>query len=104
MDDVFDRIKKFVIANHWDNDLPLNRNTTLQNDLKIYGDDAYEIITAFSKEFNVDISDFKPGDYFQPEGDAVILSILRLFRKKREPYKPLTLGALEQAVIKGKLE
>ncbi|AEV99380.1 hypothetical protein A4D02_34260 [Niastella koreensis] len=104
MDEIFDRIIKFVVANRWDYDFPLTRNTSLQKDLKIYGDDAAEIIIAFGKEFNVDISDFKLQEYFEPEGDAVIASIMRLFKKKKMSYKPLTLGDLEYAVIKGKLE
>jgi hypothetical protein len=103
MDEIFDRIKKFVVANRWDYDFPLTRNTTLQQDLKIYGDDAEEIIILLSKEFNVDISNFRLQDYFEPEGDGVILSIMRLFSKKKLPYKQLTLGDLELAVIKGKL-
>lgn len=104
MDKIFDRIKEFVIANRWDYDFSLTGNTTMQQDLKIYGDDAEEIIVAITKEFNVDISSFKLNDYFEPEGDAVILSIMRIFGKKKFSYKTLRLGDLEQAVIKGKLE
>jgi len=104
MDQIFNRIKTFVIKKRWEYDFPLTRETTLQKDLKIYGDDADEFIIAFGKEFNVDISQFRIQDYFESEGDPVALSVLRFFGKKKPPFKPITLGDLERAVIKGKLE
>jgi len=32
-----------------------------------YGGDAVEFITAFGKEFNVDVSKFMIGEYFRPD-------------------------------------
>lgn len=104
MDDIFDKIIRFVIAERWEYDFPLSRETTLQKDLQIYGDDADEFILSFSKKFNVDVSKFSIKEYFEPEGDQISLSIWRLFRKGRKTIKLLTVGDLEQAAIKGKLE
>lgn len=83
----------------------INKGNNLQGDLKIWGDDAFEFIEAFSKEFNVDLSQFEFDKYFKAEGDWVLPSIVGfLLGNRKQAYVPITLGDLEQAVIRGKLE
>lgn len=91
--EVFSRIVNFVILHRWYYDFPLTRTTELYKDLLIYGDDAEEFLQAFSKEFNVDISNFNIGEYFLNEG-------VHFFGKKK---KVLTLADLEKAIETGKL-
>lgn len=95
----------FVTKQRWEYDFPLTRDTELRKDLKLWGDDAVEFIIAFSAEFDVDISSFDMNKYFPPEGDAMLPAILRLLSmQKKQEYTVLTLGDLEQAIDKGKLD
>lgn len=104
-DEILDKIRKFIIANRWEYKFPLTRETQLQRDLRIWGDDVDEILIAFSKEFNVDVSKFPIGDYFEGEGYNSPSSIIRLFSKKSKvPKKVLTIGDLEKAALAGRLD
>lgn len=85
--------------------LPMNRETCLEKDLGMSGDDAYEFLLDFSKEFKVIISEFEIKKYFYPEGDSILPDIIRIFTRKDNPkQKELTLGHLEIAVIAGRLD
>lgn len=52
------KLKEFVINQSAVNQEEITRETYIEIDLGIYGDDAYEFLIAFGKEFNVDISKF----------------------------------------------
>lgn len=102
---VFDAIKGFITKQRWEYDIPLLRETRLEKDLKITGDDAVEFIVAFGREFNVDVSQFMAADYFGPEGDVILPAILNFLTGRRRPRrKILTIGHLEKAVFAGKLD
>lgn len=102
--DNFERVKELVAKQRWEYDFPLTRDTTLQKDLKMWGDDAFEFIDAFGKEFGVDLSEFDIKKYFRPEGDIILPAIIgAISTGKKRKYLPLTLGDLEQAIEKGKL-
>ena len=104
-DEILDKIKKFIVANRWEYKFPLTRETQLQRDLRIWGDDADEILIGFSKQFNVDVSQFPIGDYFEDEGCDSLSSIVRLFSKRSKvPKKVLTIRDLEKAVLAGRLD
>ena len=84
---------------------PLNECTSLEKDLGMTGDDAVEFIMEFSEKFNIDISEFKIGEYFEPEGDAILPAILGLLTGKRsQKQKELTIGDLQKAVNAHKLD
>lgn len=81
------------------------RDTSIELDLKIKGDDADEFLIAFSKEFSVDVSKFKIGNYFGDEGDPILPAIIRASTdRKKLQRKVLTIGHLEKAVIAGRLD
>lgn len=80
---------------------PLQRDTRLERDLGISGDDAVELLEAFAGKLNVDISEFQFNHFFTPEGDSLLATILG--SSKRKPEVDLTIGDLENAAIKGKL-
>lgn len=94
----FEEIKQFILRERWHYDFEITSETSLQDDLKIFGDDASEILTKFCIEFNVDYSDFKFDDYFHPE-----VSWNDFFVKKKK-YKKLTIGHLVKAVQAGRLD
>lgn len=58
----------------------IQRETRIEQDLKITGEDAIEFIVAFGKEFNVDVSNFMAEEYFEPEG----MCLFSFFRRKKE--------------------
>ena len=72
------------------------KSTSVENDLGITGDDGYDLIKEYSKIFNVNISDFKFENYFYPEPSPFI-------DHKKIKIKPLTIGDLENAILKGHL-
>ena len=104
-DEGFEKIKRFVIEQRWDYSFLLERTTKIEKDLKITGDDAVEFIFAFSKQFNVDVSNFMMTEYFEPEGDKILPAIIRFFTgQKKAKNKELLLGDVERAVEAGKLD
>lgn len=79
--------------------------TMLEEDLGLYGDDAMEFLVVFSKEFNVDISNFMAADYFSPEGDIILPSLIRAITgKKKKKQKYLQVQHLEKAILAGRLD
>ena len=104
-DEVFEKLRQFIIRERWEYNFPLKRDTQIGSDLKIYGDDSDEFLIAFSKEFNVDVSKFKIGDYFGDEGDPILPAIIRVVTgKKKRQTKVLTIGHLEKAIEAGRLD
>lgn len=105
MNEQFSKLKDFVIKQSCVDDEEITSETKLEDDLGVSGDDAVEFIIAFGKEFNVDVSHFMAADYFEPEGDVILPSVLRfLTGRKKPPKKTLTVGHLENAVVAGKLD
>ena len=98
MDNIFDKVKEFIVRERWEYDFELRPTTSLQDDLKIYGDDASEILTKFCAEFDVKTNKFKFDDYFRPEPDWT-----DFFRKKKS-YKKFVLGDLVEAIKSGELK
>jgi acyl carrier protein len=96
---IFDDIKCFIEKLRWKYPFELKRETKIEQDLGITGDEAYEFIDAFSKQFSVDISNFRFEDYFEPEGDWILPTLIRFCTgKKKEKKRVLTLGDLERAI------
>jgi acyl carrier protein len=103
--EIFEKIQLMIVDKMGKYRKPLMRETTLEKDLGMSGDDAVEFILEFSKKFNVDVSKFEIKKYFFPEGDSVLPAIIRFFAGKKNPkQKELTLGDLEKAVIAGRLD
>jgi hypothetical protein len=88
----------------WHYKQELRRETALERDLGITGDDAVEFIEAFSDEFNVDVADLRLSDYFDGEGFGLIPFHLLFSKKDRNPNprRQMTLGDLERAVLLGR--
>lgn len=77
-------------------------NLSLSNDLGIYGDDASDLIEAFSAQFNVDVSGFMFDDYFETEGNIITRFLINLF-SKRKPKTDLRINDLKAAIQSGRL-
>lgn len=104
MNNDFERIKLFI-SKHWS--IPenkLDRNTKLEDDLGITGDDAVEFFDKFSKKFNIDISNLDLCKYFESEGVG-LLNISWLFGKRRKVKRSLheiTIADLENTLKVGR--
>lgn len=84
----------------------LDLNSRLFHDLGIDGEDALELLDAFSKKFDVDVSQFPFSEYFGNEGAISPLDlVLKLLGKS--PYndkKFLSVSDLINAVKLGVLK
>ena len=101
-DEIFERIKGLVSESQAIKPNRITRATRLELDLGIYGDDAIELLVAYGKEFNVDLSNFKVAEYFSGEGLDVEELFVKLFTGAISK-KELTISDLEKGVIAGKL-
>jgi hypothetical protein len=77
-------------------EIPIHENTLIEDGLGCTGGDGIELITEYSKKFNVDITYFVFSDYFFPEPGA--------FGVPDHTIKPLTVGDLFEGIQKGKLD
>ena len=104
-DDIFEKIRHLVSDTHGIDLIEIKRTSRLELDFCIYGDDAGELLVAYSKKFNVDVSQFKFDCYFSGEGIDLIGPLLRLFTGKRRPAREreLTIEDLEKGAIVGRL-
>lgn len=73
----------------------ITRETLIEDDLGVTGDDAEELLVSFSAKFKVDISEFNFGKYFNDEPTAFS------FPRKLLPF---TVGHLEKAIVAGRLD
>ncbi len=74
----------------------LTRQTTLNYELGVDGDDADEVMGAFFERFQIAPGDYDWARYFGEEGFNPFSVLVAILRKKPKPV-PLTLGMLEMA-------
>lgn len=80
------------------------RETCLEKDLGLTGDDAVELLLEYSQKFGVDISKLDIRKYFTPEGDTILPGIIRFITGKKNPKdRELTVGDLEKGILLKKL-
>jgi hypothetical protein len=75
--------------------------SNLEMDLGIYGDDEEELILAYAKKFNVDLSKFNIADHVAPEGDTFIPWIISVFSSKPKKRVDLKVSDLVDGVLSG---
>lgn len=78
-------------------------NWKIDDDLKIYGDDANEFLIKFSKKFNIKIENFNFENYFNPEIDKISLFFFNIFNRKAKKMD-FTINSLKEAIKKGELK
>ena len=76
--------------------LLITADSLLENDLGITGEDASELIIAFSKTYKVNIDNFIFLKYFNEEPNAFI--------NQSADISPLTVNDLEKAIKAGRLD
>jgi acyl carrier protein len=96
-DEIFNTLKEFVIKQSAVDDEEITKETQIEDELGMTGDDAVEFMIAYGKTFNVDVTKFMAADYFGPE----VGILFRLFKRSR---KILTVGHLEKGILAGRLD
>ena len=104
-EEIFKRLKSFIIDQACVEDDEVIPEAKLEDDLGVTGDDAVDLLLAYSKTFNVDVTKFMAADYFDAEGDPILPAILKMFiGKKKRKNKVLTVAHLEKGIMSGKLD
>ena len=70
----------------------ITRETSIENDLGVTGEEAAELLSSFSAKFNVDISKFDFDKYFNEEPNVFV---------EHRNILTFTIGHLEKAMIAG---
>lgn len=91
MNEVFGRIKAFVVEKNFIDAEKMAEETEIENGLGITGNDVVEFLLELGQKFEVDVSEFDFEDYFMTEGirPSTILKALSSEDSKR---KKLTQG------------
>lgn len=102
-DQLFEQLKQLIYKQRWHYKKELQRETTLERDLGITGDDAVEFMEAFSEEFNVDVSKLDLRKYFDGEGFSLIpfMNVFRRSDRTSPRLTQMTIGDLERAAKLG---
>ena len=95
-EDMFQQLIAFIRSEIREDGHPITRNTLLEDDLGVTGDEAGELIANFSKRFNVNIDKFIFDSYFYDEPGV--------FNLPNRKIKPFRISHLEKAIIAGKLD
>jgi len=82
--DIFPEIQELISDFSGIKKSKITISSKLEHDLRIYGDDAIELILAYSKKFSVNLDNLNPGDHFSPEGDTVLPWIISLFSPSKK--------------------
>jgi hypothetical protein len=102
----WERLEAWVRQEHGTNPKkPITRDTQLDEDLHVNGDDAVDFMEHFFEEFSIDFGDYNFDHYFVPEGFSPLeIFLLLISKKKRASYDrpPITLGMLYQAALDGR--
>ena len=79
----FEAFKLFLKKHCFADIEKLSLSSDIEDDLLLMGDDAIDFILAYSKEYNVDVSQFLAADYISAEGGHLLLkhAFRRFFKK-----------------------
>ena len=92
----FSELVVFVREQIGEYDMPITRETLIEDGLGVTGDDAEDLIIAVGKKYNVDIRNFNFRKYFYDEPG--------IFNFKNRKIEPFTISHLEKAIIAGRLD
>jgi len=96
--DTFANLKQFIQKEFGIKEGRIQLQSRIEEDLRITGSDAVDLIVSFGEKFKVDVSNFMAADYFEPEGMNYLLP--RTIPNK----KVLTINHLLKAIELGKLD
>lgn len=104
-DEIFEKLKGFVIKQSAVEDEEVTRDTQIEDELGVTGDDAVDFMIAYGEAFNVDVTKFMAADYFGAERNVFLSEVGKwLTGKHKRARKTLTVAHLEKGIIAGKLD
>ena len=92
----FTELVAFVRNTIGEYEMPIKRETLIEDDLGCSGDEADELIIAFGIKYNIDIGNFDFSKYFYDEPG--------IFNLQNRIIAPFTVGHLEKGIIAGRLD
>ena len=92
----FAELVAFVREQIGEHVMPITRETLIEDDLGVTGDDAEDLIIALGKKYNINIENFNFRKYFYGEPGV--------FDFQDQIIKPFTIGHLEKAIVAGRLD
>lgn len=95
-ENAFAELADFVSKQVGRHDISITRDTLIEDGLGVTGADANDLIIAFGKKYNVDITDFNFEKYFNDEPG--------IFSLRNREIERFTVGHLEKAIIAGRLD
>ena len=95
-ENIFVELVAFVNKQVGRHDITVTRDTLIEDDLGVTGGDANDLLIAFSKKYNIDITNFIFEKYFNDEPGV--------FGFRNRAIHPFTIGHLEKAIIAGRLD
>ena len=104
-DEIFNKLKAFVIKQAAVEDEEVTKDAQIEDDLGVTGDDAVDFLIAYGTTFNVDVTKFMAADYFGGERNVLLSELGRwLTGSSKRTRKTLTVGHLEKGIIAGRLD
>lgn len=99
MNNVIDHTVKTFISKYWDYKLDKLKIETSLDDIGMFGDDKYDFIINFTKEFNLSVKNFPFEKYIDDEGGNFIRKFL--FGNRLRKIYPITILMLIKWVEQG---
>lgn len=91
----FEELVSFIREQIREYKKPVTKQTSIEDDLGVTGEEADELLANFSSKYRVDIRGFDFGKYFNDEPNPFL---------GRKDILPLTVGHLEKAIMAGRLD
>jgi len=104
--DLVAKVIEFVSNEIGIDEAKLKPELSLYHDLGVDGEDALELLEAFSKVFNVDVTGFPLPDYFGNEGSMSPIGFLKglITSRTKDCKKRLTIEDLIESAERGRLK
>ena len=104
-EETFNKLKDFIVKKAGVDDEEITRDTQIEDDLGVTGDDAVDLIIAYGKAFDVDVTRFMAAEYFGPERCVLISELGNwLTGQTKRTRKVLTVSHLEKGIAAGRLD
>ena len=96
IDKRFTELVTFLRKQIGEYNMPIKRDTLIEDHLGVTGDEAENLIKAFGKKYNISIDNFNLSKYFYGEPG--------IFDLQNRVIEPFTIAHLEKAIVAGRLD
>ncbi len=100
VDDLEDRIRALVAERTGVSPETIQLDTDVVDDLRIYGDDVWELVETFAEEFSVEMGGFRWCHHSGPEGCNPLWLLFPPWWARKK-HVPIRLGDLVESARRG---